>query len=171
MKVDGNTAQNIIRMPEEKFIVAGARMFARKIHRIFSDDGHLRNTKTIMNTLRFFSDSCPTSEMELFIYDLDNTVRMEKCGKSKTEFSPIKVLPHPSGRTINPYEFISEDEQKYRELCRILLDMLKNTACVIAAMSGREEREVLNQLVDGANLKARNDGWKVEVVKDKNETD
>lgn len=166
-----NTAQDVLKMSEERFIVAGARMMARAMHKIFSNDYYkdLCNVKSLRNSLAFFANNCPTNELELLLYGLDECVIFEKYGKAKTEYKPTKVIAQSkkdrASTGINPYDFLPEDEQRYKKLCRVLLDSLENTAQMIAVMSGRDSNDVMNQLVEGVNLRTGKHDWKVEVVK------
>lgn len=153
------TTQDIIRMFEERYIVAGARMFAQQANRLFEDKSDKsKSIKTIRNTLRFFAEKARTDELEAFIYGTYGGIMMEPVGKSKTEYQPIRVKPEPSKKPVNPYEFISADEQRYRALCQILLEVLMEAAVGIGLMSGRDANEVLNQLISKTNGKTGHTG-------------
>lgn len=162
MKQELHTAQDILKMPEERYIVAGARMMAKALHKLFYVNEHkeMRNVKTIRNAVQFFAEECRRDELELFIYGIYEAVRLERSGKGKAELRPVKIIPGYSGKSVSPYSFIPEDEQRYRELCRVLLDTLENMAGMIAIMSGRDGREVLCQLVEEVNLKAGKSGFR-----------
>lgn len=156
------TAQDIIRMSEERYIVAGARMFAREATQLFKNKSDKsKSRKTVWNTLRFFAEKARTDEVEAFIYGTYGGIVMEPAGKSKTEYQPICVKPESSKKPVNPYEFISADEQRYRELCQILLEVLMEAAVGIGLMSGRDANEVLNQLISKTNGKTGRTGWKI----------
>lgn len=156
---DGNTAQDILKMPEERYIVAGARMFARALSRYVEME---KDAKTIKNTIHFFENR-DTNELELFLYGLYERIKIEKCGKGKNEYKPTRVVPSYSSKPINPYEFVPEDEQRYKNLCRILFGTLGGMAKTIAIMSGRNKEDVLNQMIMDVN--AETDGWKIRILK------
>lgn len=168
-----DTAQDILRMPEERFVVAGARMLARAIYKIFSNDHYkdLCNAKSLRNTLAFFANNCPTDELELFLYGLDERITFEKCGKGKNEYRPVKVIKGSSSKLVNPHEFVKADEQKYRALCKFLLDALENAADMIALMSGRGCADVLEQMAQDVGKRTGRTGLKVCIEKRRNEDD
>ncbi len=156
------TAQNIISMFEEQYIIAGARMFAREVAQLFEDKSDKsKSRRTVQNTLRFFAEKARTDELEAFIYGTHSGIVMKPVGKSKTEYQPIRVKPESSKKPVNPYEFISADEQRYRTLCQILLEVLMEAAAGIGLMSGRDANEVLNQFISKTNEKMGHTGWKI----------
>lgn len=135
-------------------------MLARALSRYVEVE---KDAKTIKNTIHFF-ENCDTNELELFLYGIYERIKIEKCGKGKNEYRPTKVLIGNSRKSVNPYEFIPEDEQRYKNLCRILLGALGGMAKTIAVMSGRDKEDVLNQMIMDVN--AETDGWNIGILKE-----
>lgn len=164
-QVPDETAQDIIKLPQEKYIVAGARMFARALNELCRNEKHPLITGNLKNLKHFISflDGCNRDELEYFIYGYLDTVSMRRCGTGKHEWRVTKIHPDRSSEKVNPHDFLPDDEQRYRTLCRILLDALINTASFMSAMSGRDADEILNQMVLEVNRRSRD--LKIEVKK------
>lgn len=157
------TAQDILVMPESRYQVSGARMFAAQLLDCINNRSELKNVKTIVHFLEFFK-TCNRDDLLQYICGMYDGIKLEKCGKGKNEYIPIKVVPFKSSELINPYEFVSGEEQRFRKLCEILLTMLENMSVSIGVMTGQASDEVLNQLVNEVNEKVKGHNWELSIL-------
>ena len=127
-------------------------------------DKKLNNTKFIKNTLDFLIKS--KSDMLTYILNssLDGAlfkvapVRDNK-GKATKEYKPYKLIySDMTTPEICGTEFISEEEHKWRDTARILMNALNNAAVTVSAISGRSQNEIFNSFLGGAEIEAAKHG-------------
>lgn len=146
---------------EYYFIWFGACRLAMALIDLIGDmknDRKINNTKFIKNTLDFLLKS--KSDMLTYILNSGQggitfkiaPVRNNK-GKSTKEYKPYKLIysdsttPEDCGT-----EFISEEEHKWRDTARILMNALNNAAVTISTISGRSPNEVFNSFLGGVDI-------------------
>ena len=152
---------------EYYFIWFGACRLALSLIDLIGDlqnDRKLNNAKFIKNTLDFLMKS--KSDMLTYIMNSGQggitfkiaPVRNNK-GKSIKEYKPYKMI-YSEFSTPEVYgtEFISEEEHKWRDTARILMNALNNAAVTVSMISGRSQNEVFNSFLGGAEIEAANPG-------------
>lgn len=148
---------------EYYFIWFGACRLALALIDLIGDmqnDRKINNTKFIKNTLDFLMKS--KSDMLTYILNSGQggitlkfaPVRNNK-GKSTKEYKPYKLI-YSDLRTPEVYgtEFISEEEHKWRDTARILMNALNNAAVTVSTISGRSPNEVFNSFLGGVDIEA-----------------
>lgn len=74
-------------------------------------------------------------------------------GKGGSTLKPYRLIHYDETTPeISGTEYISEDEYKWRETARILMDALDNAVTCVSAMSGRTENDVLNGFLGGRTI-------------------
>ena len=116
------------------------------------NDKKLNNTKFISDILDFLLKS--KSDMLTFIMNYQELnfklyAVKDKKGNVKA-WKPCK-LRYGDRRTPESVgtEYISEEEHKWRDTARILMDALENAATTISTINGKPKNDVLNQLIGG----------------------
>lgn len=131
---------------------------------IIKGDKKLNNTKFIKNTLDFLLKN--KSDMLTYILNsaLDGLlfkvapVRDGK-GKATKQYKPYKLIySDVTMPEICGTEFISEEEYKWRDTARILMNALNNAAVTVSTISGRSPNEVFNSFLGGAEIEVTKPG-------------
>lgn len=136
----------------------GAMLLAKRLVAVLSDEG-LKNvfgkTKNIVNLLNFLLKS--KSDMLNFIYHDSTVVKLstvkDKKGKIK-EYIPYRLL-WESGTPIGPakeLDFISPQENKWRDTARVLMNALNNACTMIGVFTGRYSNDIFNELLCGGDI-------------------
>ena len=133
----------------------GAAHLALAMKDLIENNRHykeLNNLKFVSNVLDFLLKS--KSDMLTFIMSYQKLEFMlyavkDKKGKVK-EYKPTR-LAYYDGKTpeSSGTEYISEEEHKWRDTARILMDALENAATTISTINGKPKNDVLNQLIGG----------------------
>ena len=112
-----------------------------------------KNPLFVKNVLEFLLKS--SSDMLTFILNGGelSIICAKISGKGGSTLKPYRLV-HCDNVTpeIAKTEFISEDEYKWRETARILMDALDNAVTCVSVMSGRTENDVLNGFLGGRTI-------------------
>lgn len=112
-----------------------------------------KNPLFVKNVLEFLLKS--SSDMLTFILNGGelSIICAKMSGKGGSTLKPYRLV-HCDNVTpeIAKTEFISEDEYKWRETARILMDALDNAVTCVSAMNGRTKNEVLNGFLGGRTV-------------------
>ena len=136
----------------------GAMLLAKRLVAVLSDEG-LKNvfgkTKNTVNLLNFLLKS--KSDMLNFIYHDDTAIKLstvkDKKGRVK-EYIPYRLMWRcgtPVG-TARELDFISPNENKWRDTAGVLMNALNNACTVISVFTGRNTNEIFNELICGRDI-------------------
>ena len=136
----------------------GAMLLAKRLVAVLSDEG-LKNvfgkTKNIVNLLNFLLKS--KSDMLNFIYHDGTVIKLstvkDKKGKIK-EYIPYRLMWQsgtPVG-TARELDFVSPQENKWRDTAGILMNALNNACAAIGIFTGREPNDIFNELICGEDI-------------------
>ena len=136
----------------------GAMLLAKRLVAVLSDEG-LKNvfgkTKNIVNLLNFLLKS--KSDMLNFIYHDGTVIKLstvkDKKGKIK-EYIPYRLMWQsgtPVG-TARELDFVSPQENKWRDTAGILMNALNNACAAIGVFTGREPNDIFNELICGEDI-------------------
>lgn len=109
-----------------------------------------KNPLFIKNVLEFLLKS--SSDMLTFILNGGelSIICAKMSGKGGSTLKPYRLVHYDETTPENSKtEFISEDEYKWRETARILMDALDNAVTCVSAMNGRTKDEVFNGFLGG----------------------
>lgn len=109
-----------------------------------------KNPLFIKNVLDFLLKS--SSDMLTFILNGGelSIICAKMSGKGGSTLKPYRLIHYDETTPeISKTEFISEDEYKWRETARILMDALDNAVTCVSAMNGRTKDEVFNGFLGG----------------------
>lgn len=112
-----------------------------------------KNPLFIKNVLEFLLKS--SSDMLTFILNGGelSIICAKMSGKGGSTLKPYRLIHYDETTPeISKTEFISEDEYKWRETARILMDALNKAVTCVSVMSGRTENEVLNGFLGGRTI-------------------
>ena len=133
-------------------------LLAKRLVAVLSDEG-LKNvfgkTKNIVNLLNFLLKS--KSDMLNFIYHDGTVIKLstvkDKKGKIK-EYIPYRLMWQngtPVG-TARELDFVSPQENKWRDTAGILMNALNNACTAIGVFTGREPNDIFNELICGEDI-------------------
>lgn len=136
----------------------GAMLLAKRLVAILSDEG-MKNVfgkvKNTVNLMNFLLKS--KSDMLNFIYHDDVVVKLstvrDKKGKIKG-YVPYRLM-WQSGtpvKTARELDFISPQENKWRDTARILMNALNNACAMIGVFTGRDPNDIFNELLCGGDI-------------------
>lgn len=124
-------------------------------------DRKINNTKFIKNTLEFLVKS-KYNILNFIISEVGFKIAPVRDAKGKVtkEYKPFRMCySHVAGAPeLYETEFISEEEHKWRDTARILMNALNNAAVTVSMISGRSQNEVFNSFLGGAEIEAANPG-------------
>ena len=109
-----------------------------------------KNPLFIKNVLEFLLKS--KSDMMTFALNGGelSIICARMSGKGGSTLKPYRLIHYDETTPeISGTEYISEDEYKWRDTARILMDALENAATTISTINGKPKNDVLNQLIGG----------------------
>lgn len=112
-----------------------------------------KNPLFIKNVLEFLLKS--KSDMMTFVLNGGelSIICARMSGKGGSTLKPYRLIHHDGATPeASMTELISEDEYKWRETARILMDALDKAVTCVSVMSGRTENEVLNGFLGGKKI-------------------
>lgn len=112
-----------------------------------------KNPLFIKNVLEFLLKS--KSDMMTFVLNGGelSIICAKMSGKGGSTLKPYRLIHYDETTPeISGTEFISEDEYKWRETARILMDVLDSAVTCVSAMNGRTKNEVFNGFLGGRTI-------------------
>ena len=138
----------------------GAMLLAKRLKSLLSGEGNQsiwRKTKNLINLLDFLLKS--KSDMLNFIYHDGTVIKLstvkDKKGKVR-EYVPYRLM-WQSGtpvKTAMGLDFISPQENRWRDTAKILMTALNNACVMLGVMTGRAPNDIFNELICGREIDA-----------------
>lgn len=148
------TPQELFNSDEYYYSWWGAMLLAKKIKAHIENhkpNDILGKPKYIYSMLDFLLKS--KSDMLNFIFNDDVTIMCspikDKKGKIK-EYKPYRIIWAGIPKNVaEKLEFISPEENKWRDTARILINVLDNACAALSIFSGKDKNEIFNTLLNG----------------------
>ena len=145
-----------INEPKYRWSWWGAMLLAKRLISIIQQgDPAFRKPKNLVNLLEFLLKN--KMDMLNYIYNEDiiigTTAVKDKKGKIK-EYKPYKLMwdAATSKKAAEQLSFITPDENKWRDIAKILLEALNSSCVMLSVFTKKTPDEIFNLLIGGRDI-------------------